>query len=93
MIAVPPAETRGWYPRPSDEATETIIPPLGYGETPTSDPTDVEVPLNVILVIPEASPRVYWFATPGVWNTSLTNIIAFSVEMPETLDSFWFRTF
>ena len=28
-IAVPPADTSGWYPNPSVEPTETMIPPRG----------------------------------------------------------------
>ena len=28
-FAVPPAATKGWYPNPSVEPTETIIPPTG----------------------------------------------------------------
>ena len=28
-VAVPPAATKGWYPNPSVEPTETITPPTG----------------------------------------------------------------
>ena len=31
-IAVPPAETNGWYAYPSVEETETITPPIGIEE-------------------------------------------------------------
>ena len=54
-IAVPPAATKGWYPNPSEDPTETIIPPLGKLEIPTSDPRGDcgKVPTKVAEVIPE----------------------------------------
>ena len=58
-IAVPPAEINGWYPNPSLDPTETIIPPRGRFEPFGSDVIDVAVPVKLIEEIPEASETVY----------------------------------
>ena len=57
-VTVAPAETSGWYPNPSVDPTDTIIPPLGRVETFTSYETDDAVPVKVILVIPKFSDKV-----------------------------------
>ena len=56
-IAVPPAATNGWYPQPSVEPTETIVPPRGrlvalasLSKVDTSNAS----PTKVIVVIPDA---------------------------------------
>ena len=85
--AVPPADMSGWYPRPSSDPTETIIPPLGKLEIPTSGPSgDVSVPWKAIVEIPADSLIIYWSESPGAWNTLLIKMIPFSVEIPDTLD-------
>ena len=53
--AVPPAETKGWYPNPALDATETITPPLGNVEIPTSPDRVLAIPTNLALEIPEFS--------------------------------------
>ena len=57
-IAVPPAATKGWYPQPSVEPTETTVPPRGrlvalasLSKVDTSNAS----PTKVIVVIPYAS--------------------------------------
>ena len=57
-VTVAPAETKGWYPNPPVDPTDTIIPPLGRVETFTSYETDDAVPVKVILVIPKFSDKV-----------------------------------
>ena len=90
--AVPPAEIKGWYPRPESEPTETIIPPLGKLEIPTSGPSGtVLVPWKAIEEIPEDSWIKYPPFNPGVWKISLTKMTAFSVEIPGTFESFCSR--
>ena len=86
-VTVPPAATKGWYPNPSLEPTETIIPPLGKFPTFTSE-VELPVPVNEIVVTPtlESSVIVYSLDYPEVWNTSLIRIIAVSVTIPEILD-------
>ena len=42
-------------------------------------------------VIPDCSLKTYWSVSPGDWNTSLTKIIAPSVEIPGTSDPLCFR--
>ena len=91
--AVPPAATKGWYPNPSEEPTEIIIPPLGKLETPTSLPIDstkadwvvLPEPTKEIEVIPVLSDKVKLFAPPKTWNISLTNMIAPSLLIPVIL--------
>ena len=56
--AVPPAATRGWYPKPSVEPTETITPPRGKLDVLASLLIEVAVPVNLIDVIPAFSLRV-----------------------------------
>ena len=53
--AVPPAPTNGWYPNPSVDPTETIIPPRGTFALFGSEATDAVEPVNWILVIPTLS--------------------------------------
>ena len=48
----PPASTNGWYPKPSSDPTETITPPLGKEEIPTSLVIVLAVPTKVTDVIP-----------------------------------------
>jgi len=55
---VAPADTNGWYPNPSLDATETIIPPTGTDALLTSLAIDDAVPVNVMDVIPETSDNV-----------------------------------
>ena len=83
--AVPPAATRGWYPNPSEEPTEIIIPPLGKLEIPTSSAIVLALPTKEIEVIPVLSDKVKLFAPPKTWNISLTNIIAPSLLIPVIL--------
>ena len=88
-VAVPPAATKGWYPNPSVDPTETITPPRGKSETPTSGPNGVvSVPWNLIEVIPAVSSSTYWSEIPGAWKTSFTRTIAFSFSIPEIFDPF-----
>ena len=47
-IAVPPAEINGWYPNPSLDPTETIIPPRGRLEPFGSELIEVAVPVKTI---------------------------------------------
>ena len=84
-IAVPPAATKGWYPSPSEEPTEIIIPPLGKLEIPTSFVIVLALPTKVIEVIPVLSDKVKLFAPPKTWNISLTNTIAPSLLIPVIL--------
>ena len=46
------------------------------------------VPWKAIEEIPDDSEITYPPFNPGVWKTSLTKITAFSVEIPETFESF-----
>ena len=48
---VAPADTSGWYPNPSLDATDTIIPPVGTVAVLTSLAIDDAVPVNVIEAI------------------------------------------
>ena len=52
---VAPALTKGWYPNPSLDPTDIIIPPVGTVAVLTSLAIDDAVPVNVIDVIPETS--------------------------------------
>jgi hypothetical protein len=90
-IAVPPAPIRGWYPNPSDEPTDTIIPPIGRFEVLASDVAEIPVPTKLIDVIPVFSDKVYAADNPGDWKMSFINIIAFSLDIPDTLEPFDFR--
>ena len=54
-ITVPPAETKGWYPNPSVELTETITPPTGIFALLGSNPTELALPVNEIEVPPPTS--------------------------------------
>ena len=57
-VTVAPAETSGWYPNPSVDPTDTIIPPLGILALLISKETEVAVPVKLILVIPAFSDKV-----------------------------------
>jgi len=54
---VAPAPTSGWYPNPSLDATETIIPPTGTDALWTSFGCEVPAPVNVIDEIPEVKEK------------------------------------
>jgi hypothetical protein len=91
-VTVPPAATKGWYPNPSLDPTETIIPPLGKVPTFTSE-VELPVPVNEIVVTPTVASSIieYSLVIPcpsmlGVWKTSLIRTMALSVTIPETLD-------
>ena len=86
-VTVPPAATKGWYPNPSLDPTETIIPPLGRFPTFVSV-VELPVPVNEIVVTPTVASSVIVnsLVAPEVWKTSLIRTIAVSVTIPETLE-------
>jgi hypothetical protein len=90
-IAVPPAETKGWYPSPSLDPTDTIIPPIGKLEVFTSYKDETPVPTKLIVVIPALSDNVYPAVRPGDWNISFIKMIPLSAEIPVISDLFDFK--
>ena len=83
IIAVPPAATSDWYPNPSLDPTDTIIPPKGKLDPFGSEVNDVAVPVNETEEIPEFSKIVYSLVLPFPWKISLTKRIV-SVCIPVT---------
>ena len=50
IIAVPPADTSGWYANPSVDATETMRPPTGIAELLGSYGCETPIPVKLIVV-------------------------------------------
>ena len=57
-IAVPPADTNGWYPRPSVDPTEARTPPKGIPAVLASVGVDAAAPTKDIVVLPESSVKL-----------------------------------
>lgn len=97
-IAVPPAETSGWYADPSVDATETIIPPRGILAVFTSYVVEAWDPVKNTEVIPAYSFRIQfseitWLSTDfaGPWNMLLIKIMELLVDIPVIFEPLFLR--